>query len=266
MTATAEAALAVAQSYLGVAESPPRSNRTIIGEKFSHLDGADAGNGVAWCAEFFSVCQIEAGNTEFKVSASCLTLVARYKDGTNGEWLGNPGTQGLQPGDEGFLGSNGGEHTFRVEYTEGDSVICIDGNWGDRVIRVVRPVASIHGFGRPNYGSPEPSPTPVPTPIPQESTMPAAFQYNNDLDTFYVDPSGKLKTRYYQPESGGTGWHLLSLGEGCTVGAIPVVVRDYHGSKGRLDVFVEAGVNGLAHAWFEPNTPNPTWEFEYQSN
>lgn len=137
--------LNVERSYLGVAEEtpPPHSNRTIIGEKFGW-------NGVAWCAEFVSVCMAEAG-VAFNGSASCSVLVARYQSGENGEWLGNPGTVGLRPGDNGFLGSRGQDHTFLVESVDGDVVHCIDGNWGDRVCRVSRPVGAIFGFGRPNY-------------------------------------------------------------------------------------------------------------------
>lgn len=137
--------------YLGVAESPPHSNLTIIGEKFARLDGADAGNGVPWCAETVSVCQREAGNAAFQVSASCSTLVARYQDGTNGTWLGNPGLAGLLPGDEFFLGSRGQDHTGLVESVDATAVITVEGNWGDRVARVTRPIGSFYGFGRPRY-------------------------------------------------------------------------------------------------------------------
>lgn len=135
--------LDVERSYLWVIESPPHSNLTVIGDKFGW-------NGVAWCAEFVSVCMREAG-VPFNGSASCSVLVARYQSGENGTWLGNPGAAGVLPGDNGFLGPNGADHTFIVELVEGDVAVCIDGNWGDRVCKVRRPIASIHGFGRPNY-------------------------------------------------------------------------------------------------------------------
>lgn len=155
---TATAVLDVLRGYLGVAENPAHSNRTIIGVKFSKLPDADAGNGVAWCAETVTVAQHEAGNTAFQGSASCRTLVGRYQDGTNGTWLGNPGVDGILPGDEGFLGAGGGDHTFTVEYVDGNQVVCIDGNWGDKVTRVTRPISNVFGFGRPNY-EPEPQPS-----------------------------------------------------------------------------------------------------------
>lgn len=144
MTATAADVLNVERGYLGVAEVPPGSNRTIIGVKYGW-------NGVAWCAEFVTVCQHEAGNTDFLGSASCYVLVQRYRDGDNGEWLGNPGAGGLRPGDNGFLGSYGQDHTVTVEYVDGDTVHTIEGNWGNKVARVQRPSGAFYGFGRPKY-------------------------------------------------------------------------------------------------------------------
>lgn len=137
---TAADVLDVARSYLGVAEDPPHSNRTIIGEKYGW-------NGVAWCAESVTVWQHEAGNSSFQGSASCSVLVARYQDGTNGTWVADP-----EAGDEGFLGSRGQDHTFLVEYNHGDGTITtIEGNWRDQVMRVQRSISSIFGFGRPGY-------------------------------------------------------------------------------------------------------------------
>jgi hypothetical protein len=146
---TATAVLATIRGYLGVSENPAHSNQTIIGEKFGW-------NGVPWCAETVTVCQHEAGNTTFNGSASCSVLVARYQDRTNGEWLGNPGTAGLLPGDEFFLGSRGQDHTGLVESIDGDTVITVEGNWGDKVARVRRPVSAFFGFGRPTYTQPAP--------------------------------------------------------------------------------------------------------------
>lgn len=133
------------RSYLGVRENPAHSNRTVIGEKFGW-------NGVAWCAETFSVCEDEAGVT-FDGSASCSVLVGRYESGENGTWLGKPGIENVQPGDEGFLGAGGGEHTFIIEAVDvaNGLVHCIDGNWGDAVTRVTRTYGQIYGFGRPHY-------------------------------------------------------------------------------------------------------------------
>lgn len=150
---TAADVLNVARSYLGVTEDPPHSNQTIIGEKFGW-------NGVAWCAESVTVWQHEAGNSAFDGSASCSVLVGRYQDGTNGTWGVDPDS-----GDEGFLGSNGGDHTFIVEQNTGDGwITTIEGNWGDKVCRVRRSINSVHGFGRPNYdGAGQPTPPPSQT-------------------------------------------------------------------------------------------------------
>lgn len=140
MTSAADV-LNVARSYLGVAENPAHSNMTIIGEKFGW-------NGVPWCAESVSVWQHEAGNAPFQGSASCSVLVGRYRNGTNGTWGVSP-----EPGDEGFLGASGGDHTFLIEANNGDgTVTTIEGNWGDKVTRVRRAITSIYGFGRPFYG------------------------------------------------------------------------------------------------------------------
>lgn len=137
---TAADVLDVARSYLGVHEDPPHSNRTVIGEKFGW-------NGVAWCAESVTVWQHEAGNGGFVGSASCSVLVGRYQDGTNGTWETDP-----RPGDQGFLGSHGQDHTFLVEINNGDgTVVTIEGNWRDQVMRVNRSIGSIYGFGRPGY-------------------------------------------------------------------------------------------------------------------
>lgn len=141
---TAADVLNVARSYIGVVEDPAHSNRTIIGEKFGW-------NGVPWCAEFVSVCEREAGQT-FSESASCSQLVSRYRDGTNGSWGVSP-----ESGDQGFLGSSGGDHTFLVEQNTGDGwITTIEGNWGDRVTRARRTVSSVYGFGRPDYAGAAP--------------------------------------------------------------------------------------------------------------
>lgn len=137
--------LNVERSYLWVIERvpPPHSNDTVIGEKYGW-------NGVAWCAEFVSVCMREAG-VPFNGSASCSVLISRYQSGENGTWLGNPGADQILPGDNGFLGTRGQDHTWIVEYVDGDTVHCIDGNWQDRVCRVERNIHAVYGFGRPNY-------------------------------------------------------------------------------------------------------------------
>lgn len=144
---TATAVLDTIRGYLGVAEDPAHSNQTIIGEKFGW-------NGVPWCAETVTVCQHEAGNTAFKGSASCSQLVAWYQDGTNGIWLGSVSADLLQPGDEFFMGSAGQDHTGLVESVNGNTVITVEGNWGDKVARVSRPITAFFGFGRPNYTTP----------------------------------------------------------------------------------------------------------------
>lgn len=134
--------LNVARGYVtqNVHEDPPHSNMTIIGVKYGW-------NGVAWCAEFVTVCEHEGGNADFHGSASCAVLVAAYQNNTNGRWLGSTPL----PGAEGFLGTRGQDHTILVESVEGDQVHSIEGNWGDKVCRVTRPVSAFYGFGMPLY-------------------------------------------------------------------------------------------------------------------
>lgn len=154
MTSRADV-LNVARGYVseGVREQPPGSNRTIIGERFGW-------NGVAWCAEFVTVCEHEGGNDSFQGSASCSVLVGRYQDGTNGTWLGGAPESGA----EGFLGSRGQDHTILVELVEGSAVHSIEGNWGDRVCRVTRDASEFYGFGLPVYDDgPQPGVLPPPS-------------------------------------------------------------------------------------------------------
>lgn len=175
--------LNVARSYLGVSENPPKSNMTIIGEKFGW-------NGVPWCAEDVSVCEDEAG-VSFDGSASCSVLVGRYESGENGSWLGNPGAAGLLPADEFFMGTRGQDHTGFVESVEGDIVHSIEGNWGDKVCRVSRSVSAFFGFGRPNYSDqpaspdlPPPSATAGRAVLRQGNRGQAVTDLQNFLNTF----------------------------------------------------------------------------------
>lgn len=144
-------ALNVARSFLGIAENPPGSNRTPIGAEYGW-------NGVAWCDECVSVVLrrigLPPGPIDSAHFASCWFHVQAYKRGECGTWLGNPGAAGLRPGDQGFLGTVGQDHTFLVEAIDGDSIVTLEGNLGDAVRRGRRWISSVYGFGRPNYDGP----------------------------------------------------------------------------------------------------------------
>lgn len=148
-----DAALEMARSTLGIAEDPPGSNLTPIGEEFGW-------NGVAWCDEWVSVILSRIGvPTHF---ASCWLHIQALKSGEAGEWLGKVTPV---PGDLAFYGRAGSDHINIVEYVDGDHMVCIGGNELSAVRRSRRLVSSAYGFGRPHYGQPAVEP-PAPEPEP----------------------------------------------------------------------------------------------------
>lgn len=140
-------ALNVARSLIGVCEVPPGSNCSPITDWFGPVGGM---NCYAWCAADVSYVLDHAG-VPYTRQASCWFAIQRFKDGTNGEWLGKIGPDEVRPGDQGFLGSVGQDHTFLIEAVDGVDVITLEGNWGNCDRRMRRSIASIYGFGRPSY-------------------------------------------------------------------------------------------------------------------
>lgn len=100
------------------------------------------------------------------------------------------------------------------------------------------------------------TPAPSPSPHPSEDDMGSAIVYDNLLDDFSVNTAGELVVRYYSPDS--KKWTAGVLGGGCTPGAPVSIVRDYGGTTGRVDLFVDAP-NGRGHAVYEPGGD---WAFQ----
>lgn len=159
--ATANDALSQFQSLVGIAESPPHSNLTPIGDEYGW-------NGVAWCCETVSVVLTRVGiNTHY---ASCWFCIQGYKNGDIGAWLGKPDISVIQPGDQVFYGPNGSDHTGMVKQVDvaGGRILTLEGNIGDAVREQWRPYSggslSVFGFGRPPYDGAPVAPAPAPTP------------------------------------------------------------------------------------------------------
>lgn len=145
-------ALNIMRSFIaeGIREIPGGSNRTIIGEEYGW-------NGVAWCDITVSVVLRRIGLGPQPVDtghfASCWFHQQAYRNGETGEWLGMPLALYLRPGDQFFMGRTGSDHTGFVESIDvmTGMVTTLEGNWADRVCRVVRHISKFYGFGRPNY-------------------------------------------------------------------------------------------------------------------
>ncbi len=158
---TAAAFLDRARYYLALptVENPLGSNDTIIGQNFGW-------NGVAWCAEFISVCLAESG-LPCMHTASVYQASQSAKAGTNGlGWLGRDAT--LRPGDAacfdwGGQGNPADMHIAAVEVPNPDGTFfTIAGNENDRVMRQVRDRTDVMGFIRFPFAAPAPIPAPPP--------------------------------------------------------------------------------------------------------
>lgn len=147
-------ALNMFRSFIGIAEAPPHSNLTPIGDEYGW-------NGVAWCDETVSVVLrrigLAPGPIDSSHFASCWFHQQAYRNGECGAWLGKPDVSELQPGDQVFFGSSGSDHTGMVEtvHADANAVTTLEGNIGDAVRREYRPLSGgsmrVYGFGRPNY-------------------------------------------------------------------------------------------------------------------
>ncbi len=148
-------ALAVARRNLGVREEPPGSNRTPFGEWFGE-------NGVPWCAIFVSYCFAEgAGVTlgrghpgAWRRGMSSVPLLEAWLRAT-GRWLVDAEPR---PGDIVVFNWDGGvpDHVGLVERPlpgarlrtiEGNTAVGNDSN-GGQVMRRIRPMSRVEGFGR----------------------------------------------------------------------------------------------------------------------
>jgi hypothetical protein len=142
-------ALAEARRWLGTAEDPPGSNRTVFGAWFGE-------NGVPWCSIFLSYCfAVGAGVTiaEGFHGVGCTDRGCAYVPTTeawlraSGMWLGR-----VPPlaGDIAVYNWDGGppDHVGIVERADGDGFTAIEGNSEGVVARRARRLADVDGFGR----------------------------------------------------------------------------------------------------------------------
>lgn len=141
------------RGLVGTGENPPGSNCNFLTHWYGPIGNLTC---YAWCAVTFSYCCAMAG-VPYAKQASCWYAIQRYKDGTNGTWLGKPNIAEILPGDQVFYGVGGSSHTGIVEAVDvaGGRLLTIEGNIGDAVRHESRPYVggsmSIYGLGRPHY-------------------------------------------------------------------------------------------------------------------
>lgn len=142
-----------ARSQLGISENPKGSNNVIYNtEYYGYPVNSDA---YAWCCVFvwwvFKECGLSHLFYDGEKTAWCPTAAQWFKN--KGQWV----TSGYQPGDVVFFhyGQPGGaiQHVGIVESVNDGKVTCIEGNYSDKVERVVRSYWQIAGAGRPVYNS-----------------------------------------------------------------------------------------------------------------
>lgn len=152
MTPLAQYALKVAESYLGVTEHPPGSNRGPEVDAWLRRRGLDpAAKSYPWCAAFLSACIEDAADAladlpAFKRSASCQRLVDLNPDLVLA--APEPGSVFvmLHPDHTGHTG-------FVVELAPGGGFTSLEGNsdaagsrTGGSVVRNVRPAGCAQHF------------------------------------------------------------------------------------------------------------------------
>lgn len=148
----ATAILNKARSQLGVSENPKGSNNVKYNtEYYGYTVNSDA---YAWCCVFvwwvFKECGLSHLFYDGEKVAWCASAAQWFKN--KGQWV----TSGYQPGDVIFFNfankAGNVSHVGIVESVNGNQITCIEGNYSDKVERVVRTKAII-GAGRPAYNS-----------------------------------------------------------------------------------------------------------------
>lgn len=154
--ATADQAVAIFDSFVGITESPPHSNRTPIGREFGW-------DGVAWCAETCSVVLYRVFGRKIIWTASVAQVIADAKAGRNGlVWVSPNDT--IRKGDLvcydfGGRGSWSDFHIAMVRNPGTQARFQTDGgNESDAVRQQWRDRTYVQGFARPPYDAPAPLP------------------------------------------------------------------------------------------------------------
>ncbi len=143
------------ESYLTVAEDPPKSNHTRVGVEF----GWDR---VPWCAETVSLAAAKAG-FPWLHTASVKQIRTWAQSGFEQMSWHPVGT--ARPGD--IFCFHNDSHTGAVSYLQGGGFVSVEGNWGDRCQRITRNGWSdIAGLARLPFAMTVTAPMPHPAPNP----------------------------------------------------------------------------------------------------
>lgn len=127
------------ESFVGIKEYPPGSNRTAIGVEFGW-------NGVAWCAETVSVACRRHGFALHE--AAVINIERRAKRGDYGMgWTGIPTLGAAVCFDFGAKGNWADMHTGIVtEVLSSTRFRTIEGNYQNQCMRVLRDTKFVRGF------------------------------------------------------------------------------------------------------------------------
>lgn len=163
--------ISLAEAQIGVAETPPGSNRVIYNTDYygSEVSGA----GYPWCCAFIWWLFKNLGASDLfcggQKTAYC-PFVMNYAKQHN-QWV----TSDYQPGDlvlfdwdkDGIA-----DHIGLVTRVSGSSVHTVEGNVDEAVRAMQRTTLTIMGAYRPAYkDEPKPEPKPTPTPTPTKYTV-----------------------------------------------------------------------------------------------
>jgi len=131
--------IAVMESFKGISESPPGSNRTPIGDEFGW-------NGVAWCAETVSVACTRLGFPLHE--AAVIRIEQRAQQGFKGmKWTRVPTLASAVCFDFVGRGNPKDMHTGLVVNLRGGRLFdTIEGNYHDRCAQVLRDMTYVRGF------------------------------------------------------------------------------------------------------------------------
>jgi hypothetical protein len=165
---TAAGLIAQARATLGLGESPAGSNHNKI-TAWYNANIARIGDG-AWCDQAVTYWAARSDNLD-AIGAGrgvgyAYTVWHAEKFQQRGRW--HPGSAGIKPGDVVFFDWTGSrrigaiDHVGVVEHVSGGLIYTIEGNKGDRCVRVARDGTYIVGYGRPAYTKAEDDDMPEP--------------------------------------------------------------------------------------------------------
>lgn len=165
-----DAFLATLESFKGIRENPPGSNRTPIGEEFGW-------NGVAWCAESVSVACKRNGFPLHEAAVIRIEQHAKAGDWGMG-WSRVPVVGAASIFDWEGRGNPADMHVGVVkEDLGGGRFRNLEGNYRDMYTEVLRDMKFVRGFatfpfdGATPAPGPQPQPSPQPQPAPKESDL-----------------------------------------------------------------------------------------------